>query len=113
MMPHASEVTLYGISIVYTLFALQLLWQTKWRQVDLVGGCVIATLAFIFLFCGYAGYLSELLGIEWVYVVEIAHLILLGLSSAIVIGNGARTITDRVNFYAQAHKRRDYDDNTR
>lgn len=54
----------WGIALSYGIFVLQIIMQTKWRQLKRGPFVAIGSLAAVFLLCAASGYVSDALGLS-------------------------------------------------
>lgn len=93
MIHHAHPLTLLIITLCYFIFALQIVWQTRWSRVKMDSAVALGSLVVVFVFCALSGYLTTLFGPEWAIIREVMHVILAAASVVLVISNRARIIS--------------------
>lgn len=94
MIHHASAPVLLLISAAYFMFAVQVWWQVRGRDLNKRSAWALIPLIVVFVFCALSGYLTSLMPADWWWFREFLHWILLAASAWLVLSNQALVIAD-------------------
>lgn len=92
-MMHASPTVLILLTVVYFIFAAQVLIQTDWKKANRPSAIALGSLIVVFVFCGLSGYATSLMPGWFWYVREIMHWVLLAAASTMVFTNQGKVIS--------------------